>query len=297
MRKTKEGANWQPYSFYINGKYYSYQRMEPIGKVIGIAADLVEMMSHKEKHPDSAKMGFMLLAMFGNATISTTYLSGLASTMETLLNPEQRAESFVESYAGSLIPKIIGQTVGMMDPYDREVNGITEAFMKQLPFLRQKLLPKIDVWGEKVDRTTLFKVLPIATNAAATEKVKQEAVRLQFAIADAPRFVEERGPFQARDKRTEYTPEQRNVFREVTGKAAMEILRPIVNDPDWDRTPDYAQAEVFKRVFTQVRKIAQQEALPIDSEGRKRIQQKVIDEMLKQDKEAEQRSKPRTRIE
>jgi hypothetical protein len=283
MSRTKRGAGWQPYSIKVGDKYYSYQRMEPVSKVLGLAADGIDLLNSKKLDAaDTGKMASMLVLMFGNATVSTTYLSGLANTMNAVLDPDRYGEQLVEGYASSLVPKIIGQSVTLADPYQREVTGALDAIQSQLPFIREKLLPKRDAWGEPVENNRWFNVMPVATTKEATEKVKTEAVRLQIAIADAPKAVFERGPFKPSDKKVELSDVERDIFRQVAGGSALELLRPIVNAPDWARTPDFAKARVYQVVLENTRKQAQWAALPPDAPGREKIRRKIIDLVTQQ---------------
>lgn len=281
--RTKTAAGWQPYSLKIGDKYYSYQRMEPVAKVLGVAADLLELSKSPKLDPeDRAKAYSMLVLMFGNATVSTTYLSGLSNAMQSVLDPERYGENFLEQYAKSVVPKIIGQTTEMADPYKREVNGVVDAIQSQLPFLREKLLPKRDVWGEPAKGQRLFEVMPIAVTQQSEDRVRTEAMRLSIGIADAPKFVMESGPFDAREKRVRLTDEQRDIFREVSGKSAMTILAPIVNSPDWDKIPDFAKAAIYKDVLKGARKEGEYAALPPDAEARARLREKIINKIIDQ---------------
>lgn len=287
-RGTKTAAGWQQYSIKVGDRYYSYQRIEPVAKVLGIAADLVEMMESKKLEPDdTGKAMLMLVAIFGNATVSTTYLSGLSNTIQATTDPDRYAQNFAEQYASSLVPKIIGQTVALADPHKREVDGVMDAIQSQLPFLREKLLPKRDVWGEPAKNDRWFDVMPVATSQVSEDKVRTEAVRLHMAIADAPRFLQEKGPFNPRDKRVEMTGEQRDIFREVSGKNAMAILGPIVNAPDWERIPDFAKAEIYKHVIEGTRKRAQYAALPPDADERVKLRQKIVDRVISETQKVE----------
>lgn len=283
MTRTKQAAGWQPYSLKVGDTYYSYQRLEPAAKVLGLAADMIEMMKSKKlDEADAGKITAMMVLMFGNATVSTTYLSGLANTMNAILDPDRYGETLVEGYASSIIPKIIGQTVTIADPYKREVNGALDAIQSQLPYFREQLLPKRDAWGEPSQNNRWFDVLPVATSKIAEEKVRTEAVRLQVAIADAPKNVTEKGPFKPSEKRVELSDVERDIYRQVAGGSAMEILRPIVNSPDWERTPDFAKARVYQIVLENTRKQAQWAALPPDAEARDKVRRKVIDMVTKQ---------------
>lgn len=290
MAGTKAGAKVQNYSIRVGDTYYSIQRIEPVAKLLMLTADLVEITKSSKVEEDKKKAAAMLALAFANATVSTTYLSGLANVMKAATDPDRYGEQFVESYATTIVPKTIGQTAPLLDPYKREVDGVMDAIQSQIPFLREKLLPKRDVWGEPQSNDRWFDVMPITTTEASKEKVRTEALRLQIGIADAPRYVEERGPFKSRDRRTELTPEQRDIFRDVSGKQAMAILGPIVNAPDWERIPDFAQIAIYKRVIQDARKQGQNKALPPDSAERQAVIQKNVERIIKETQEAETRS-------
>jgi hypothetical protein len=279
---TKRGAGWQPYSVKIGDTYYSYQRLEPVAKVIGLAADLIELEAATTDEEDKAKIATMLVLLFGNATVSTTYLSGVSNAIQAVTDPSRFGENFLEQYATSIVPKIIGQTVAMADPHKREVEGITDAIQSQIPFLREKLMPKRDVWGEPSANSKWFAVMPVATSEASKDKVKTEAMRLELAIQDAPRFMMEKGPFNPKDKRLELSQEQRDVYRQVAGGRALEILTPIVNAPDWAQIPDFAKAAIYKGVLEATRREAAQKALPADSAAREALRQKIIDRIIRE---------------
>ncbi len=286
MGRTKGGAGHQPYSFLINGQYYSYQRMEPVAKVLGIAADLVELsQSKKLSEEDQAKALGMLVLMFGNATVSTTYLSGLSNAMQSILDPERYGENFLEQYASSLVPKIVGQTVMLADPYKREVDGVMDAIQSQLPYFREQLLPKRDAWGEPQKNDRWFYVMPVARTTKSDDLVRTEAVRLQVAISDAPRYTMESGPFNAREKRIKLEPEQRDIIREVSGTKAMEILSPIVNAPDWRQIPDFAKAAIYKDVLKGTREQGVYAALPPDAAERVKLREKIVQKIIQQTQE------------
>lgn len=287
QRRTQAAAGIQPYSIKIGDKYYSYQRMEPIAKVLGLAGDLVELMQATKDPEDKGKIAAMLVLMFGNATVSTTYLSGLSNAMQSVLDPTRYGKNFLEQYATSVVPKIVGQTAATIDPDKREVDGILDAIQSQIPYYREKLMPKRDVWGEPVQNNKWFEVMPVQMTTVSEDKVKTEAVRLQLAIQDAPKNIVERGPFNPKDKQIELSSEQRDIFRQVAGKNAMAILSPIVNAPDWSHIPDFAKAEIYKKVIEGTRKQGQYAALPPDDAARAKVREKIVNEIIKQSLDAD----------
>jgi hypothetical protein len=294
MSGTNQGAGQQPYSFSINGKYYSVQRIEPIAKILMLAGDLVDI-SEKSSKDDRTKAITLLTLAFANATISTTYLSGLASFFKGVLIPDRYGDALAESYGTTLVPKIIGQPTLMADPYKRQVDGILDAIQSQLPVLRSKLLAKRDVWGEQVKNERWLGVLPIATTEASEEKVRTEAMRLAIAIADAPKYIESRGPLPADQRRIDITPEQRDIMKEVSGKAAMAWLSPVVNSPNWDKIPDYVQGDIYRKVLDKARRQGAYAALPADDAARLLVMEKNINEMMRQIQDAEGGTKPTSR--
>jgi hypothetical protein len=283
---AKRAAGWQPYSLQIGDKYYSYQRIEPVAKVLGLAADIKDMWQKTKDEGDKAKLISMAVLMFGNATVSTTYLSGLSNAIQSIADPTRYGENFLEQYASSLVPKAIGQAVTAADPYKREVNGVMDAVQSQIPFLREKLMPKRDVWGEPVSNDKWFDVMPVSVTQKDEDKVKQEAVRLHLALTDAPKFLLERGPFKSKERQIELSPEQRDTFRETMGKNAMAILAPIVNAPDWKNIPDFAKAAIYQKVFEGTRKQGQYAALPPEDAARVKLREKIVGEVLRQVQEA-----------
>ncbi len=285
---TRAGAGIQNYSIKIGDTYHSMQRLEPVAKVMMLAADLVELMNSPSIGPeDRGKMAQMLILAFANSTISTTYLSGLANAMKAALDPARYAEPLFESYASTVVPKIVGQTVALVDPYKREVDGAIEAIQAQLPYFREQLMPKRDVWGEDMKNEKLLGVMPVQVTTAEEDKVKTEAARLWLAIADAPKYAEEKGPLSARDKRVKFTEEQRNVFKEVSGTKALEILGPIVNSEKWDRLPAFVQVAIYKDVLQNTRKQGIYAALPADAAARVVLREQIAEKIKGQVLEAQ----------
>lgn len=290
MNATKEGARVPNYALKVGGTYYSVARIEPVAKLFMLAGDLAEIAkSPKLTEEDRGKAISMMVLAFANATVSTTYLSGLANAMKAVTDPERYGQSLVEGYATSVVPKVVGQPTTMADPYKREVDGVIEAIQSQIPFLREQLVAKRDVWGQKVENERLFGVMPIGTSKAAEEKVKTEAMRLYLGLARAPEYIMERGPLKPTDKRTKLSHEQRDVLQEVSGKFAMQELSRVVSSPDWDRLPAFAQIKVYKDVMESATKIGTVAALPPDAPERVARRQKILQAIIRQSQEAESR--------
>jgi hypothetical protein len=58
-RRVQAAASWQPYSVKIGDTYYNYQRLQPVGTLIGMAADVAEVWDHMTEE-ESDKVPKML---------------------------------------------------------------------------------------------------------------------------------------------------------------------------------------------------------------------------------------------
>lgn len=288
---AKEGAREQKYSIKTpDGEYLSIARFEPIAKPIMLIADLVEIAkSPNLKEEDRGKAIALMTLALANSTISTTYLSGLSSFFRAALEPGRWGEILMESYATTLVPKIIGQPTTMADPYKREVDGVFDAIQSQIPFLREQLVAKRDVWGAQVENERVFGFMPIQSTKASEDKVKTEASRLYLGIVRAPEYVYEKSPLKPSEERTKLTTEQRSVMQEVSGGFALEVLSGIVNQPGWDKLPDFAQRDIYRNVLKQAKAVGAYKALPADSPERAARRERVWNEMRRQIGEAESR--------
>ncbi len=270
-RRVQQAAGWQPYSIKINGTYYNYQRLQPLGTLMGMAADIAEVWDHLNEE-ESDKVPKMISVAFANAVTSQTFLQGITNVVNAMSDPTRFGPKLVQQYAGSAVPAIVAQPTAMLDPVVREVNSIRDAVMARIPGLRGELMPKRDVFGEPIETKERFgPASPITETTESTDKVRSEAARLGISAAEAPKKIHlGRGSGKIGD--TELTPEERDRFAEVGGKMAHQILADVVNDPSWDDTPDMVKRRIYQKVFRQSHHVAALEALP---EGKR-------DELLQQ---------------
>jgi len=251
--RSKKLAGWQPYSIKVGDTYYSYARLDPVGRLLSAAADTSELL---RVVPDAKKDAApMIVASIGNATISQTYLSGLANLVNAATDPTRYGARFFDQYAASLVPGAIGQAAVAKDPYVREINSALDAIQSRIPIMREQLLPKRNpLTGEPIKGAeSALGFLPISTSTDATDKVLTEAARLGIPISSAPKKVHVgRGTGKPGD--VKITPEDRNAYTEVQGKFAHEILTPFVNSPMWDALPDFVRTKVYKDAIRRARR-------------------------------------------
>lgn len=263
-RATQLATGWQPYSFKnpYNGKWYSYQRLQPIGTLIGLAADIGEHWNHfnEEERDYTAKT---LAMAFSNAVTNQTFLVGLTQSLNAFTQPEEKFSKWVQSMAGSMVPGIIGQTNQLIDPYQRQVYGVFDAVKARIPGVSQTLQPKRDIVGEAVpNKERAGFISPVTVSAEKNDLVRSELARLGIATQKAPGYIELPAMHDNKLGKVELTAEQKDAYSKRSGQFAYQILQPIMSGQSWANTPDIIQKQIVDSVFKDAREIAKNETLP-----------------------------------
>ena len=251
----------QPYSWKIGDTYYEYARIQPMGTLMGMAADMAVVWDHMNDE-EKDKIPKLLARAFSNAVTNQTFLQGITNVVNAMSEPARFAPKFLQQLAGSMVPNIIGQPTAMADPVVREVNSALEQVMSRVPGFRQELMPKRDWLGEEVKtKERLAVVGPVRTLEVTKDKVRLEAARLDISMAAAPKKTHiGKGTGKLGD--VELTPEERNKFQKVGGEMAHRILANIVNAPGYDALAPLVQRKIFERVLTASHQVAAVAAMP-----------------------------------
>lgn len=265
-RRIQRAAGWQPYSVKIGDTWYSYQRIQPLGTLMGLAADAAEVWDHmtEEEHDLVPKM---LAVAFANAVTNQTFLQGVTNVVNAVSDPNRSLPSLANGFARSWVPNLIGQTTEMHDPLARQVDGMLDSIKSRIPGLREQLLPKRDVFGEPIASTErIAGIMPVTTSTESSDKVRTEAARLNVSAGDAPTKTHV-GRGTGKLGSVDLTPQQRDVFSDTAGHMAHQVLTQIVNSPAWDNLPDLVQRRIYSKVFLQARRAGAAAALPPEQRG------------------------------
>lgn len=280
-RRVQMAAGWQPYSVKVGGTWYSYQRFQPVGTLIGMAADIAEVWKHMTPE-ESDKVPRMLAVAFSNAVTNQTFLQGITMLVDALSEPDRQGPRLIQNMAASAVPAVVGQTAQFMDDYKREITSTREAVMNRIPGLREQLPVQRDPWGEPAaNPSRLGFISPVIESNPSQDKVRTEAARLGVGAQKAPKAVTmpTRGLVQGSLAQVQLTPEQRDVFASVAGKTAHQIMSQMVQSPTWDETPDVIKAKIFQAVLEKSNRIGSMAALS-DSQRQQEIN-RVLDEVTK----------------
>ncbi len=142
---------WQPYSFQIGDKYYSYQRLDPFATTLGIAADFADLQSHMTDKQRDQVAGLLVASTLKNLS-SKTWLSGVADLSEAVTDPERFGAAYLRQRAASIaVPAVVAQAARTMDPTLHEAKTMLDAIRARVPGLSSALPAKLDVWGKPIE--------------------------------------------------------------------------------------------------------------------------------------------------
>ena len=140
----------QPYSIKVGDTWYSYNRGDPFGMLMGVATDYAALAGEiGERDAEDIASAAALAA--SKSVFSKTWMKGPSELVEALHDPERYGPRYVQGLIGTfLVPTGVAQVARAMDPEWREVNGIVDAIKSRTPGYSQTLPPRRNIWGEKI---------------------------------------------------------------------------------------------------------------------------------------------------
>ncbi len=156
QRANQKALGQQQYSLKVGDTWYSYNRTDPLGMLMGFAADINEAVRYgemDEEHIDEMQeiMGLAITAV-SQVTINKTYLSGLSELITAVHEPQRYAGSYVNELIGSFVPgtALMGAVARANDPEQKEINSPADAVYSRIAGLTSKLYPRRDRWGARI---------------------------------------------------------------------------------------------------------------------------------------------------
>ena len=247
-RAVQYETGWQPYSVKVGDQYFSYGRLEPLGMMLGVAADFTELatvMSEEEQKNVAA----LIMGSVQKNLVSKTWLRGLSEMIEAFQDPERYGEQYVQNLAGTLVPTAVAQAARTRDPYFREARSILDKIKERIPGLRETLPVRRGILGNaiKLEGSLGPDILsPIYTSTATNDPVANEMARLRMAPSKPSRKV----------MGVELTPQEYDTYQQTTGQLARHLLGQVIAAPDYARLPDDRKKEVIDDVLSKARDLA-----------------------------------------
>jgi hypothetical protein len=152
-------TGWRPYSVKVGDEFYSYSRLDPLGMVLGQAADLAETSRDAGRAYDEKGFGEaaekaaagLVTSAVKNAMLKT-WMSGISRLVEALDDLDRHGEHWLQAMAGTLIPTGMAQVAqsgfpGVFegDPVQRETRTVLDTLKSRVPLAGAGLMPRRDL--------------------------------------------------------------------------------------------------------------------------------------------------------
>jgi hypothetical protein len=176
-------TGWQPYSFKIGNEYISYGRIEPLGSLIGMAADAADLMGQLSEK-DAAQLASALTVAISRNMANKTFVKGLAGTLNAVTSQDVNVvKSFLERELPTILPysSALGQTAKTIDPVQRDVKNLIDAFKAKIPGYSTDLPARRNIFGEPFvlgGGLGPDLVSPLYTSTYKADRVRDELARL-----------------------------------------------------------------------------------------------------------------------
>ena len=186
MRRAYARMGVKPYHVRINGKYYNYGMLEPFSTMIGLMADVNEVVNH----PDTDDKNSLQIVGAAAATIAynltnKTFMSGIQSFLDASRNPGRFGARFIENYAKSIVPgsAAFNEMRKGLDEMQRFRRTLKDQYKNRLPGLSKDLEPALDLWGRPIPTGSRWST-PYKPNA-----VDEEIIRMGVNLSKHPTTV------------------------------------------------------------------------------------------------------------
>jgi len=152
QRDALRRQGWQPYSMKVGDKYYSFNRLDPLGMFLGLSADLTEIIKYAEDDQDALDVATMATIALAKNLTSRTYLRGLSDAMNVLSDPDRYAERFFQRQAASFTPmtSLVANIERSFDPMMRATYSAMDLIISRTPGLSDSLPPRRNLYGEPI---------------------------------------------------------------------------------------------------------------------------------------------------
>jgi hypothetical protein len=171
-RKLWELEGRQANSIKIGNKWRQIPVFGPIGNLLLVGGHFQKALDETGS-PSQAIVSS--LAGGGKSFSEQTFVTGINRAAEAISDPERSFETFFSSLVGSVVPTIVADVARATDITERRSKGPLQRILTRIPFARQKLEPRLNVFGQDLPRYS-GNVLEAMIDPTRPAKIRQDVV-------------------------------------------------------------------------------------------------------------------------
>ena len=151
---TRQGG--QSNSIKLGDKWYSFNRTDPFGALLGFASNISTIARRSEMNEDDLnewqELAAAGIAAVAQVAVNKTYLRGLSDVFEVMADPTRYGEGYINNLVASFLPytALAGGVARLNDPVQRETTNPWEALQTKMIGLSDKLPPRLTLWGDEI---------------------------------------------------------------------------------------------------------------------------------------------------
>jgi hypothetical protein len=234
--------------------WLSYSRLEPLGILLGVAADYANISGHIDEATAEEISAELALSVTRNIA-NKVFLRGMNSIAEALADPRRFFPRLGKNLAGSVVPAIASQyTRTIRDPLLRDARSATDAIRARVPGYSTTLPPTRNIWGEAIELGGGLGpdfVSPVYSKAVTPDFTSEEAVRLKARISKPDRKA----------GKLELTPEEYSDLAMRGGSRAKRLIDGFTGSVLYNKIPDPIKREIIESYYRQAQAVARAEVL------------------------------------
>lgn len=244
-REEKQNTGWQPYSVKIGDKYYSFARLEPLGSIMGMAADMSQIKKDMTEN-DRFNLGAAVMGSITTNISNKTFMQGFTNMIQGISDPGRYGANIIKSLAGSVVPSVSGAVTRSVDSTVRDTRGIGDTIKSRIPGVSKTLPEKLTVWGEPVQRpgSAAGRFLsPMQISQAKGSPIEKELTKLNLDIGYPSRKI----------KDYELPQEEYWKMVKAAGEPAKRLLDKMATSERWKTMDDRIKEKIISTVVGQFR--------------------------------------------
>jgi hypothetical protein len=133
-------------------RYFAYNRLDPLGVMFGIAADIAEYARNSDKADDFQfeEAFYAAILAAGENLMNRSYTSGFSGLMDAIDNPQVYGEMYFQRLATSFIPTSVRDVTKALDPNMKHTHDMVSALKANLPYWSKDIPNRLNMWGEPI---------------------------------------------------------------------------------------------------------------------------------------------------
>jgi len=264
LKRAKMTSGWQPYSFKVDDKFYSFMKLEPISGIMELATDAIDVISATVDAKQADNIIRDVGLVIGHYLTDRTYFKNISDMLEMIFEPTSQSTSkYLSKLIGSAHP--LGQAGIWSNQYlvgdniMRDARTWIDQLLIRTPGLSKEVPPLVDFWGDSIPIKPGIgpdALSPIAYSIEKKDPVSQALLESDIKLRMPKRVMTFGGhgttgiPLNA----TEY-----NAFVRASNGRAKPYLEQVVKSSDYKKASNEIKQLMFDNILKGYRQLAKQE--------------------------------------